>query len=76
MRHTGHEGMLQRTIIGPTSKDFVDGGVRDGMGAIRRFRYGQTLPLHAGVEDPQEEVEGVVIAEFALGPTFGHAEVR
>lgn len=38
-------------------------------------RHGQTLPLHAGIEHPQDEVEDVVIAEFALGPTLGHGEV-
>jgi hypothetical protein len=39
------------------------------------FGQGQTLPLHAGVEHPQDEVEEAVIAEFALGATPGHGEV-
>jgi len=40
------------------------------------FRHGQAFPLHAGIEDPQDEVEEAVIAEFALGTAFGHGEVR
>ena len=39
------------------------------------LRYRQTLPLHAGVEHPQDEVEDTVITEFAPGPTSGHGEV-
>ena len=41
----------------------------------RPLRDRQTLPWHAGVEDPQDEVEDAVIAEFALGATPGHGEV-
>jgi hypothetical protein len=37
------------------------------------LRHGQTLPLHPGVENPQDEVKDPVIAQFALGPTLGGA---
>jgi hypothetical protein len=32
--------------------------------------------LHAGVEDPQDQIEEAMIAKFALGFTLGHGEVR
>jgi hypothetical protein len=76
MLHPGNDGMLQRTIVRPAGKDFVDGGIMDDMGVVRRFRHGQTLPWHAGIEHPPDEVEDVVIAEFAPGATFGYREVR
>ena len=76
MRHTGNEGLLQRTVVRPAGKDFVDGGVVDGIGAIRGLRDRQALPLHAGVEHPQDQIEDTVIAEFTLGTTFRHGEVR
>ena len=47
----------------------------DGIGAVRRFRHRQTLPLHAGVDDPQNQIEEVMVAEFAPGPAPGYGEV-
>ena len=75
MRHTGDKGLLKGTVIRPAGKDFVDGGVVDGIGAIRGLRDRQTLPLHAGVEHPQDQIEDTVIAELTLGTPFGHGEV-
>ena len=40
------------------------------------FRNGQTLPLHPGIEHPQDEVKDAMIAQFALRPPLGHREVR
>src|SRR5262245_54003733 len=39
-------------------------------------RHRQALPLHPCVEEPQDEVKDTVIAQFALGTTLGHREVR
>ena len=47
----------------------------NGIGSVRCFRYRQTLPLHAGVEHPQDQIEDTVIAQFTLGPTPRHGEV-
>src|SRR5712691_10759687 len=57
-------------------KDFVDGRVVDGRVTIDVFRYGQTLPLHPGVEHPQDEMKDAMIAQFALWTALGHREVR
>jgi hypothetical protein len=40
------------------------------------FRKGQALPLPPGLEDPQDEVEEAMLAEFALWTPFGPREVR
>src|SRR2546429_7983857 len=57
--------------------------VRPTMGRkeISRFPSGvcwhrQTLPLHPGVQHPQDEVKDTMIAQFALWPALGHREVR
>ena len=63
-------------VISPLGKDFVDGGIVDFSFALAVFGHGQTLPLHAGIEEPQNEVKDLVIAEFALGAALGHGEVR
>src|SRR4029434_10045547 len=57
-------------------KDFVDGRVMDDRVTLGVCRHGQTLPLHPGVEEPQDEVKGPIIAQFALRPALGHGEVR
>jgi hypothetical protein len=46
----------------------MDGGFAMGIG-----RHGQALPLHPGVEHPQDEVKNPVIAQFALRPPLGGA---
>ena len=57
MPHTGHKRLPQRPIIGPFGKDFVDGGVMNGRFAVGVLWYGQALPLHPRVEDPEDEVK-------------------
>src|SRR5262249_31109721 len=76
MPNTGHERLPERPIIGPLRKDFVDGRVVDGRLAWGVCRHGQTLPLHPGVEHPQDEVKDAIIAQFALWTALGHGEVR
>ena len=76
MPHTGDERLPERPVIGPLGKDFVDGRVMDSWVAIRVFRHGQTLPLHPGVEHPQNEIKDAMIAQFALWTALGHREVR
>ena len=39
------------------------------------FWHGQALPLHLGVEEPQDEVKDVMIAQFALWPPPGHRKM-
>ena len=76
MRHTGHERLPERPIIGPFSKDFVDGRVVNGWFPNGVCWHRQALPLHPRVEHPQDEVKDAMIAQFALGPALGHGEVR
>src|SRR5262249_20600600 len=76
MPHTGYERLPQCPIIGPSGKDFVDGRIVNGWLAIGLCRDGQALPLHARIQDPQDEVEDAVIAQFALRSTLGPREVR
>ena len=66
MPYTGHERLPERPIIGPFRKDFGDGRVVDGRVTIEVFRYGQTLPLHPGVEHPHDEMKDALIAQFTL----------
>ena len=76
MPHTGHKRLPERAIIRPSGKDFVDGRVVDGRVALRVVWNGQALPLHPGVEHPQDEVKDAMIAQFALWTAPGHGEVR
>ena len=73
MPHTGHERLPERAIIRPFGKDFVDGRVVNGRLALGVVRHGQALPLHPGVEHPQDEVKDAIIAQFALWPALGGA---
>ena len=73
MPHTRHKRLPERPIIGPFRKDFVDGRIVNGRCPVSVCRYGQALPLHSGVEHPQNEVKDPVIAQFALGPALGGA---
>src|SRR5215471_3448901 len=54
----------------------IDGRVVNSRLPLGVVRHGQTLPLHPGVEHPQDEVKNAVIAQFALWPALGHREVR
>ena len=76
MSHTGHECLLERPVIGSFRKGSVDGGVVDGRLAMRVLGDGQALPLHPGIEDPQDQVKDAMVAQFALWAPLGHREVR
>ena len=73
MPHTGYERLPERPVIRPFGKDFVDGRIVDGRLALGVLWYGQALPLHPGVEHPQDEVKDAIIAQFALRSTLGGA---
>ncbi len=73
MRHTGDERLPQRPIIGPFREDPVDRRVMDGRFALGVVWYGQALPLHARIQDPEDEVKDAMIAQFALRSTLGGA---
>jgi hypothetical protein len=51
MHHTGHEGVPERSLIGPCGKDVGDGRVVDGRRALGVVWYGQALPLPACLQD-------------------------
>src|SRR5262245_2516477 len=73
VRHTRHKGLPERPITGPFGKDFVDRRVVDGWLPIRVCGDGQTLPLHTCIQEPQDEVEDAMIAQFTLGSSLGGA---
>src|SRR5256886_10021395 len=74
--HTGHKHLPERSIIRPFGKDFVDGRIVNGRLALNVVWNGQALPLHPGVERPQDEVKDAIIAQCALRSPLGHREVR
>ena len=59
-----------------SSEPFVDGRVVDQAGPIACSGYRHALPLHTRIEDPQDQIEDAVVAQFALRSTHGHREVR
>src|SRR5215831_18933563 len=76
MGYTGRERLLERPVIQPFGKGSVDAGVVNVWFASGVFRNGQAFPLHAGIEDPQDEVEQAMIAEFGCWTPFGPREMR
>jgi hypothetical protein len=76
MPYTGEERLPERPIIHPFGKDFVDTRIVHGGLALRIVRDRQALPLHPGVEHPQDEVKDAMRAQFTLRSTLGHREVR
>ena len=52
MRHTGHERLPERPIIGPFGEDAIHSRVVNGGFPIGVVRHGQALPLHPRIEDP------------------------
>src|SRR5262245_15953800 len=76
MPHTGPKRVPERAIIRPSGKDFGDGRIVDGRLALGIVRHGQTLPLHPGVKDPQDEIEDAVIAQFVPGAVLWYREMR
>ena len=51
-------------------------GTRSCSVPISVMRHRQALPLHPGVEHPQDEVKDLVVAQFALRSPLGHREMR
>ena len=76
MPHTGHKRLPQRPIIGPLRKDFIDGRIVNGRFAIGLCRDRQALPLHAGVEHPQNQVKNESLASLpgTSHDFFGHLQ--
>src|SRR5438105_13409638 len=54
----------------------LDGRVVDFSLPVAICGHGQRLPLHARIQDPEDEVEEAMIAEFASGSALGQGEVR
>jgi hypothetical protein len=76
MPPTRHNRLPERSIIRPSGKDLGDGRIVEGRLALDVVRHGPTLPLHPGVEDPQEEVKDALRAQFALRSPLGHRQGR
>src|ERR1700733_6342676 len=76
MPHAGDERLLERAIVSPFREHLVDGGVVDQGGAVAGSGYWQALPLHTRIEDPQDQIEDAVIAQFAFRPAHRHRQVR
>jgi hypothetical protein len=58
------------------ANEFVDCRVVDHGSSVACPGYRQALPLHPRVEEPQDQIEDAVIAQFAFRPAPGHREVR
>src|SRR5882724_1199279 len=76
MGYTGRERLLERPVIRPFGKGSVDVGVVIVWFTSGVFQHGQALPLHAGIKDPQDEVEKAMIAEFVRWTPLRSREMR
>jgi hypothetical protein len=76
MGYTGRERLLERPVIRPLGKGSVDVGVVHVWFASGVFRHGQALPLHAGIKDPQDEVEKAMVAECVRWTPLRSREMR
>ena len=76
MPHAGDERLLERAVVSPFREHLVDDRVVDQGGPVAGSGYWQALPLHTRIEDPQDQIEDAVIAQFAFRPAHGHREVR
>ena len=76
MGDTGREPSLERPVIRPFGKGAVDVGVVNVWFASGVFRNGQALPRHAGIKDPQDEVEKAMRGEFVRWIPFRSREMR
>ena len=76
MPHAGDERLVERPIVSPFREHLVDGRLVDQGGAIARSGYWHAFPLHTRIEDPKDQIENAVIAQFALRSAHGHREVR
>ena len=72
MPHAGDERLVERAIVSPFREHLIDGRVVDQRGPIVRSGDWHALPLHTRVEDPQDQIEHAVVAQFALRSTHGH----
>jgi hypothetical protein len=62
MLHADDKRLPERPVIRPFGKDFGDRRVVDGQLPIGVCRDGQALPLHARIQNPQDEVKDAIIA--------------
>src|ERR1700735_934759 len=76
MPHAGDERLLERAVISPFREHLVDGRVVDPRGPVGSPGYWHALPLHTRIEDPEDQIENTMIAQFAFRPAHGHREVR
>ena len=71
MLRAGDKRLPERPVICPFGKNFVDRRVVDDRLPIGVCRAGQALPLHARVEEPENEVKDAMIAYWHFGPRLG-----
>ncbi len=76
MPHAGDERLLERAVVSPFREHLEDGRVVDQGGPVGRSGYWHALPLHTRIEDPQDQIENAMIAQFTFRPTAGHRKVR
>ena len=76
MPHAGDERLIERAIVSPFREHLVDCRVVDQGGPVARSGYWHALPLHTRIEDPQDQIENAMIAQFTFRPTAGHRKVR
>ena len=76
MPHAGDERLHERVIVSPLAEHLEDCRVVDQGGSIAVLGNRYAFPLHPRIEDPQDQVEDAVIAQFAFRPASGHREVR
>src|ERR1700722_15867455 len=75
MPHAGDERLLERTVVSPFREHLEDGRVVDQGGPVGRPGYWHALPLHTRIEDPQDQIENAMIAQFTFRPAAGHRKV-
>jgi hypothetical protein len=76
MPHAGDGRLLERAVVSPFREHLVDGRVVDQGGPVGRPGYWHGLPLHTRIEDPQDQIEYAMIAQFTFRPAAGHRQVR
>ena len=72
----GHARWPERPSRGPWGHRLVDGRVMQGRGPMEGCRDGQALPRPPGGEEPPEEGQNPVRAQWALRSTRGHRQGR
>ena len=76
MPHAGDERLLERAVVSPFREHLEDGRVVDQGGPVGLSGYWHALPLHTRIEDPQDQIENTMIAQFTFRPAAGHRKVR